>query len=294
MICPPFLRNGDNVAVISPSYAVTRDEVAGSIQVLESWGLKVREEKHAYGRLNMFSGTDDERLADLQMALDDDTIKAIFFTRGGYGLMRIIDKISWKKFLAAPKWIIGYSDITVLHSCLGKMGVKTIHGPMLRSFPENQNDSVLRLLRSLLFGLPVRYEVTGNSSGNNSSGVLCGGNLSLIYGLRGTRFDYLPEKAILFLEDTGEFLYHIDRMVQNIRLSEWSDKISGIILGDFSEMKDKEPPFIHTVNEIFLNLNIPVYTGFPAGHAEINTPMVFGSEVELISGKDQWTMRYKT
>lgn len=291
IIMPPYLRGGDKVVILSPSGAIESALIDGAADVLRSWGLQVRIAHHAKGKFGRFSGTDSERLEDLQNALDDDEVRAIVCSRGGYGAVRILDKLNFEKFRKSPKWLVGFSDITALHSAIQVNGFASVHGIMTKAIAQKENQPmVVDALRKTLFGIDAMSYKTEchklNRTGE-SIGTLIGGNLSVLYGLRGTPFDINPEGKILFIEDLGERAYHIDRMVQNLRLGDVFSKISGLIVGHFSDI-DVDTSFGDSVEEIISaavsDYNYPVCFGFPVGHEDLNFPLICGATVHLEVG----------
>jgi muramoyltetrapeptide carboxypeptidase len=287
-ITPSYLKKGDHVIVIAPAGLVDRERIMNASRVLESWGLTVDFGNHVFGQNNGYSGTDEERLLDLQEALDSAKASAIICARGGYGLSRISSKINLDTFLNQPKWVVGFSDITVLHALINKEGVETIHGPVLNSlhlFPVG--DSSPEYLRKLLFGETVTYKIPSQALNRigKARGLLVGGNFSMLYNMRGTPLDMNPEGKILFIEDVGEYLYHLDRMMMNLKNGGVLERISGLICGGFTEMKDQQIPFGKTAVEIILeavqDYSYPVAFSFPAGHQRPNYSLKMGGEIQL-------------
>ena len=293
MIKPPFLRRGTKVMVISPSGLVERSRIETACGILKGWGLEVVTGRHTYGSDGIFSGRDGERLSDLQSALDAPDITAIFCARGGYGLSRIINDVDFTKFSNHPKWVVGFSDITILHSAINnKCGICTMHAPVLNSFTSfGETDDSLSRLRSVLGANPLSYEFEATllNRHGNASGTLTGGNLSLLYNMRGTESDLKPEGKILFIEDVGEYLYHLDRMLMNLKNGGILSKINGLICGGFTEMKDQTIPFGKSAEEIINDAvkeyKYPVIFGFPAGHQQPNYPLIMGGECKIVSDK---------
>jgi len=288
MIKPNSIKEGDIVSVISPSGIVNIDEVKSGINILKDWGLRIKAGKHIYKSYNNFAGNDKQRLEDLQNALDDENVKAIFCTRGGYGLSRIVGKLNFEKFITKPKWLIGFSDITVLHSYLNnKLGIQSIHGPVLRSFSSLTNTKSLFYLHNILFNNTISYniDIKTPSIRGEIDGILIGGNLSILHNLRKTPYDIIPDNKILFIEDVNEYLYHLDRMLMSFELSGVFSKLKGIIAGGFTDMKDQKTPFGKNAQEIIYSFakeyNIPFAWGFPAGHQSPNFPLVLGAKIML-------------
>lgn len=294
MTIPPFLRTGDKVAIVAPAGLIGPEQIASAIKIIESWNLSVILGKHLFSKYYNFAGSDTERTVDLQAALDNPEIKAVFCARGGYGAIRIIDKLDWSGFIKNPKWIIGYSDMTILHACINNvLKIASVHGPMPVNFEKLMKEKQsLDYLKNLLFGKPVTYSIPNinHMSPINIEGTLIGGNLSLLYGLRGTPYDFESENSILFIEEIGEYLYHLDRMIQNFRLGNKLNGLKGIILGDFTDVKDNEISFGLTFEEIVTtasNNSFPIISHFPAGHSIPNHPLVLGSKLKITIDKEK-------
>ncbi len=289
MKIPPSIKPGDKIRIVSPAGKVKEDYVLPAVEWLQNQGYKVELGKHVFANHFQFAGTDKQRLEDLQTALDDPETAAIICSRGGYGTVRIIDKINFKNFQNHQKWLVGFSDITILHACMNNLGVATIHGAMPRYFFDengNQNEN-LNTLMKLLTGEKVNYSIETAQTGRYGkvSGELIGGNLSIISSLQGTKYEIDTAGKILFLEDIDEFLYHTDRMIHQLKLSGKLDNLAGLILGDFTDMKDNESPFGKSVHEIVQDaveeFSYPVCFGFPAGHDKKNLALAFGKTWEL-------------
>ena len=290
MTIPPFLNTGDTVAIIAPSGSLENRDIDFAIKKIKSWGLKITFGRHLHSSFYNFSGNDNQRTEDLQEALDNKDIKAIFCARGGYGLIRIIDKINWESFIKSPKWIIGFSDVTVLHSFINnRLKIATLHSPMPINFEKLTDPVSIPSLKEIIFGFPVEYTFENQNSlfHEEFSGILIGGNLSLLYSLRGTPYDFDPDNKILFIEEIDEYYYHIDRMIQNLKLGNKFSGLKGIILGGFTDIKDNEIPFGFNVSEIVTNAiktsRIPVINNFPAGHQTPNYPIKLGVKTTIKS-----------
>ena len=289
MISPPFLKAGDKVAIVATARKVSPAEMEPAILKFREWGLQVITGPHLFGADNQYSGTDEDRLSDLQMMLDDPSIKAIVAARGGYGTVRIVDNLDFTAFCRNPKWIVGYSDITVLHSHIHtQYGVETLHATMPINFPTDGSDNEATLsLKKALFGEPLQYEIkpTEYSVKGSSQGILVGGNLSILYALNGTPSDLDTQGKILFLEDLDEYLYHIDRMMLNLRRSGKLSGLAGLVIGGMSKMNDNAVPFGKTAEEIIKEAvegyGYPVCFEFPAGHIDNNCALILGRNVEL-------------
>ena len=284
MNIPPYLKQGSTIGITCPAGYVSKERVAYAITVLERWGFKVKLGKTIGTEHFYFSGTDAERLNDLQAMMDDPEIDAILMGRGGYGMSRIIDNLDMERFLEKPKWICGFSDITVLLNQLESCyDIPSLHSPMCGAFkPETENSDFLKSFYNALTGAPLRYNSPAfelNRKGT-SEGVLIGGNLALITHLVGSDSEIFTDDKILFLEDIGEHLYKIDRMMLTLKRSGKLDHLKGLILGGFTEMEDTERPFGQTVEEIIADkvkaYNYPVCFHFPSGHQDMNYTLTMG------------------
>jgi muramoyltetrapeptide carboxypeptidase len=285
---PPRLLPGDEIRIVAPASAVERDYIEKSMESLVNLGYRATLGKNAYSVFNQFAGTDKERIADFQNAIDDPKVKAIFGARGGYGSVRIIDKIDFSALKKFSKWIAGFSDITVFHSLLNsKFKMETLHSPMPVNFESPQFTVNLSQLNSILQGQKPKMTVSGNSLNRNGHGKgrLVGGNLSILYSLQSTPYELNTKNKILFIEDVGEQLYHLDRMLNNFLLSDKLKYLKGLIVGGMTDMQDKKRPFGMTPYEIVLDIvqqyDYPVLFDFPAGHTDNNVPFILGAEVEI-------------
>ena len=299
MKTPPPIKPGDKIRIVSPAGKVAEKYVLPAVEWLTQQGYKVELGKHVFAGHFQFAGTDAERLEDLQAALDDPETAAIICSRGGYGTVRIIDKLDCRNFKKHPKWLVGFSDITILHICINNLGVATIHGAMPRYFFNDNNlpTENLETLMQLLTGQPVQYKIKSqdfNRKGK-TKGELVGGNLSIISSLHGTKYELDTRGKILFLEDIDEFLYHTDRMIHQLKLSGKLDQLVGLVIGDFTDMKDNESPFGKTVHEIIAEavaeFDYPICFGFPAGHDKKNLALAFGMKWELEVSEQEVMLR---
>jgi muramoyltetrapeptide carboxypeptidase len=284
MKIPRLLKPNDKVVILSPSGKIEAQWVEGLKQVLEEYGLVVSVAEHTLCEAGRFAGTDEDRIADLQAAVSDPQVSAIFCSRGGYGLARIIDKIDFSPLKDDPKWVVGFSDITVLHNALSLVGVASIHGIMAKHITLRAEG--LDNLMAMLFGENVGYEVASHEMNKvgEASGQLIGGNLSVLYGLRGTPFDLDYEGKILFIEDLSERLYHVDRMIQNLRLGGVFKQIKGLVVGQFTDIDEDDsfPNGVYgVISEAVKDCNIPVCFNFPAGHVDNNHPLMMGAQYSL-------------
>ena len=287
---PPYLKKGDTIGITCPAGYLAKEKAQTCIATLQSWGYEVMVGKTLGGNSkNYFSGTDEERLNELQAMLDDDSIKAILCGRGGYGVGRIIDKIDFTKFKRKPKWIIGFSDITVLHSHLNsKLKIASLHAPMASAFNNEgfKNVYVLSLQKALV-GKKAKYQCAVHPFNKigTVSGELVGGNLALLAHLVGTTSDINTKNKILFIEDIGEYIYNVDRMFYQLKRSGKLDKLTGLIVGGFAEMKDTIRPFGKTtyevINDIVKEYDYPVCFNFPVSHEKENYALKVGLTYKL-------------
>jgi muramoyltetrapeptide carboxypeptidase len=289
MITPAFLKPGDTVGIVATARKVTRDEIEPAVKTIESWGFSVVCGTNLYAEENQFAGSDELRTTDLQQMLDNTGIKAIICARGGYGTVRIIDKLNFTSFEKHPKWIVGYSDITVLHSHIHRhLGIETLHATMPLNFPgDGSSSSAVEALRKTLFGETPDYQFIPAplSRNGHERGLVVGGNLSILCSLSGTPSELETEGKILFLEDLDEYLYHIDRMMMNLKRGGKLDRLAGLVVGGMSQMRDNTIPFGRTAGQIIADAvkeyKYPVLFGFPAGHQDENLPLILGREAVL-------------
>ena len=284
-----YLSQGDLVAVVAPAGRVEQEQILPAIEWLEEKGFRVKTGKHLYQKHYQFSARDHERAEDLQEALDDPEVRAVLFARGGYGTIRIINKLNFSNFKRHPKWLAGFSDITLLHNVCRNMGIPSLHGPMCRNF---MNDKLMpryevEKMMGILMGEQAAYsfEYQQDNRRGSATGLLTGGNLSLLYSLLGTPYDVETRGKILFVEETSEYLYHIDRMMNSLRLAGKLEGLKGLVAGQFTEISDNPDPFGKSVQEIIMDAAegyaFPVCFGLEAGHGGINLPLVFGKSWKL-------------
>ena len=288
MKIPPYLQPGDTIAIVCPAGFMPAERAKACIQTLKKWGYKVVKGKTLGGKSkNYFSGTDEERLQDLQQFIDDPNVDAILCGRGGYGTTRILDGIDWKAFKKNPKWIIGFSDITVLHGYMHEqLGIASIHGPMAGAFNDGENRFTFSL-KDTLEGKPVQYNSAAhpfNRTGKIKAPVI-GGNLCLMAHSIGSNAEYNTDGKILFIEDVGEQLYNIDRMMLQLKRAGKLKKLKGLIVGGFSDNKDTERPFGKTAYEIIAEAveeyKYPTCFGFPISHERENVAIAIGQTYAL-------------
>lgn len=284
-VAPAYLKKGDKIGVLACARKISPDEIQPAIDLLNSWGLEVVLSKNLFCVDNQFAGTDEERAEDLQAMLDNTSVKAVISARGGYGTMRIIGKIDFTQFKKNPKWVLGYSDITALLSHINNIGIETLHATMPINFMKNEEAT--ETLRKALFGENLNYTVNAHPLNRKGAAEaeLTGGNLSILYALSGSVSDINTKGKILFIEDLDEYLYHIDRMMLNLKRSGKLNDLAGLIVGGMSDMRDNTVPFGKTAEEIIFEAvkeyNYPVCFNFPAGHVDRNLALYFGRKVKL-------------
>ena len=296
LIKPEYLTKGDTIAIVAPSGVLKNYDnyINKAKELLKSWGLNVIVGKNVFNDDGHFAGTDNERTLDFQNALDDKSIKGIWCARGGYGAVRVIDNLNFEKYKLEPKWIIGYSDITAIHNELHILNSESIHAIMCKSLNELDidNSESVSLLKKTLFGEKISYKIKTNSYNieGSTSGKLVGGNLTLLHCMLGSKSSINTEGKILFIEDLGEYLYHIDRMLYSLKRAGYFDNLNGLIVGDFTDLRKNTTPFGRNLKELILEIisdyNIPVVFDFPAGHGKENFPLILGREIELIVEKE--------
>jgi muramoyltetrapeptide carboxypeptidase len=294
-ILPPYLKNGDTIGIVCPAGYMAAERILPCVHTLKSWGFRVKIGKTVGGTSsNYFSGTDDDRLEDLQEMLDDEEISAILFGRGGYGLSRIIDQVSFKKFRKSPKWILGYSDISLLHAHIyANYEIATAHSPMAGAFQEaGPEDPYILSIRNLLTGGKASYSCGPHpfNRKGEAEGMLMGGNLTLLAHAVGGHSDFKTKGLILFMEDIGEYLYNVDRMLHQLKAAGKFHKLSALVIGSFTDLKDTERPFgqdaYEIIHDILQEYEFPVCYGFPIGHVRENVALKCGAGFSLKVGKE--------
>ena len=285
-IYPPNLNSGDKAIIISPSGNIDLQYINGACQVLQNWGLVVEIATHAKGQYGRFGGTVDQRITDLQQAMDDPDVRLIFCSRGGYGIVHLLDKLNFEGIKKYPKWIVGYSDITALHLALLQDGIVSLHAPMARHLTEDSLDIASSYLKDSLFINMPEYSLDSHSLNREGlvRGKLFGGNLAVLSGLIGTPYMVVPENGILFIEDIGEAPYKIDRMMWQLKLSGILSRISALIIGQFTDCQ--EDPLMgstiyESIRDIVKDYNYPLVFNFPVGHVKENYSLLHGAVVEL-------------
>lgn len=293
---PPYLQYGDKIAIISPSGNIDPTLIDNAAGILESWGLTPIIGKNAKNQYGRYAGTRTERLEDLQWAFDQKDIKAVLCSRGGYGLVQIIDDVDFSHFELYPKWLIGFSDITILHLAIAAYDISSLHGVMAKDI--STNGEAANRLKQLLFGELSEYSDILPHPLNRAGkcqGKIIGGNLAVMCGMRGTHFDLDPEEKILFIEDIGEKPYQIDRYIWNLKIGGILEQISGLIVGQFNEY-DEDEDMKTTVYELIADAvaeyNYPTIFGFSAGHIDDNYSIPFGVQTTMNVTNDGATLKF--
>ena len=290
LIQPELLKSGDTISILAPSGVLNNfdNKITKAINIFKSWGLNVVLGNHIYDKNGHFAGTDKNREKDFQKALDNKNIKAIWCARGGYGAVRIIDKLNFDNYLKNPKWIIGFSDITVIHNKLNFLNSESIHAMMITGFEDiDQNNDSLSKLKNVLFGDSLSYSITSNKNNKTgkSEGIIVGGNLTLIQSTIGSKTELKMKDKILFIEEIGEYAYHIDRMLYSLKRAGYFENCKGLIVGQISDVKKNTTDFGRSINELILDVldeyNFPILFDFPAGHEKTNFPIILGRKVIL-------------
>ena len=291
LVQPNHLKIGDSIAIVAPAgILINKEEIIEKAKILaESWGLKVLIGEHVFSQNNHFAGTDHQRASDFQKALDNPNIKAIWSARGGYGSVRILDKLDLTKFKLNPKWIIGYSDVTALHSHFHNLGIETIHAMMGSSmaFDDQETKESIETFRKALFGEELKYTIPSSIENKKGTGegLLVGGNLSLLYSLLGSNSQINTDQKILFIEDIGEYKYHIDRMLQGLKRAGYFEYCKGLIVGDMSNIRKNTTPWGSSIEQLILDVvtdyEFPVLFNFPAGHETDNRALILGKMAQM-------------
>lgn len=294
---PPYLTKGDTIAIVAPA-GILKDKkeiIQKAKETAESWGLHVIIGKNVFNQNHHFAGTDEERINDFQKALNNPHVKAIWGARGGYGSIRILDQLDFSSFKKHPKWIIGYSDVTAIHSQVHNLGTETIHGMMGTSFQFDleENKHSIETLRKALFGEEMSYEIISSKYNRKgeAKGQLIGGNLTILLTMLGSESQLDTKGKILFIEEIGEYKYHIDRMLQSLKRAGYFDGLNGLIVGDMSNIKKNTTKWGSSIEQLILDAvaeyDFPVIFGLPAGHEIDNRALLLGREVIISSKKDK-------
>jgi len=293
MIRPAYLKKGDKIAIVSPARSITFEEVHPAIRFFQRHDLEVVLGSYVFSRQHQFAGSDEQRYRDFQHMLDDEKIRAIVCSRGGYGTVRIIDKLDFTRFRENPKWIVGFSDATVLHAHISRQfGIETLHAAMPVNMQGENKGETMQTMMNALFGKRITYSYPkpGLAREGRSEGVLVGGNLSILFSLMGSVSEPDMAGKILFLEDVDEYLYHVDRMMMNLKRAGKLDNLKGLIVGGMTGMKDNAIPFGKTAGEIIADAvkdyTFPVCFDFPAGHQDTNLALILGRKVSFSVDKE--------
>ncbi|NND88444.1 MAG: LD-carboxypeptidase [Flavobacteriaceae bacterium] len=291
MVTPPYLAIGDRVGIISTARKISRTEIQDLIDLLTEWQLQPVMGSTIDAESDQYAGDDNLRRNDLQKMLNDPSIKAIWCAKGGYGTVRLIDNLNFDSFIESPKWIIGYSDITVLHAAVQRLGFESLHANMALEI-RSKTSETRQTIQQALFGktLQVSTKASPLNRLGDASGVLVGGNLSVLYSILGSETQIDTKDRILFIEDLDEYLYHIDRMMMNLKRNGLFRSIRALIVGGMNDMNDNTIPFGKTAEEIILeavkDYDFPVCFNFPSGHIEDNRALILGRNVHLSVNKD--------
>jgi muramoyltetrapeptide carboxypeptidase len=295
---PKKLQKGDTIAIVAPAKGIEKHFIDFAVKCIEAHGFKAIVSKHCLGQFNYFSGTLKERSNDMQWAIDNDDIKAILCARGGYGCIQILDRINWAGFINDPKWLLGFSDITVFHQHLAKIGAASIHSTMPLNFEANSSAALETLFAGIQDKkLHYKWQTNQGNVVGEAEGSIIGGNLTVLTGLIGTKHQPDFQNTILFLEDVGEPLYAIDRHFYQLSKSGILDQIRGLIIGDFSGLKDTNPPYGKDLFEIikshFIYHSIPIAFEFPAGHLADNRALIFGKNAAFVAHENGAELIYE-
>lgn len=297
MKTPKPLNPGDAVGIVATARKVSEAEIAPAFRQIEKWGYRPVAAPHLFAEKHQMAGTPKQRTKDFQNFLNDGEIKAILCARGGYGTVQIIDDLDFSTFVKNPKWVTGYSDVTVLHNTINNLGIESIHGPMAFNFAREHSSS-LHSLRQIWQGErpPLQFKPQPFQVSGSATGTLLGGNLSMLYSQTGSFSALQTDNAILFMEDLDEYLYHIDRMMMNLTRNHYFRKAAGFITGTLSDMNDNSIPFGETATQIIHRhlhpLSKPLAMGAPAGHCNPNMPLIMGATVSLTANEHKAQLEY--
>lgn len=303
LIQPPYLKAGDTVAIVAPSGILKHrnEEIERAKRLLKQWNLNVVVGKHVFNQANHFAGTDQERCEDFQNALDNPNIKAIWCARGGYGTVRILDKLDYTKFLEQPKWIIGYSDITALHNQIHNIGVQSLHAMMCVSLPKDESEieQTIATFKKAIFGETLSYTLQGsnyNQVGEVTAPIV-GGNLTMLHTMLGSKTSIDTSGKILFIEEIGEYKYHIDRMLQSLKRAGYFDQCKGVIVGDMTKLRKNTTLWGTSIEQLILDAladyDFPIAFNMPAGHEDDNRALILGRKATLKVEKTKSTLVFE-
>lgn len=303
LIKPPYLKKGDTVAIVAPAGILKNRyaEIQKAKALLKTWGLHAIVGDNVFKQGHHFAGTDDERCEDFQNALDNPAVRAIWCARGGYGSARILDKLDWSTFKKKPKWIIGYSDITALHSTVYNLGYQSLHAMMCTSLQDALADipETIATFKNAIFGTPNAYRLSASkyNKAGEASGVLIGGNLTILHTMLGSKTSLDTSGSILFIEEIGEYKYHIDRMLRSLKRAGYFDTCSGVIIGDMTKIKKNTTPWGSSIEQLILDVlseyNFPVAFNMKAGHEKDNRALTFGERAQLNVSKTETLVTFE-
>lgn len=302
LVRPPYLKAGDTVAIVAPSGVLKNKEaeIGYAQDLLKSWGLHSVLGEHLFADAHHFAGTDEQRAADLQKAMDDSTISAIWSGRGGYGTVRVLDRLDYTNYRKKPKWLIGYSDITALHNQMHNEGFESIHAIMAAGITEDLKgiEESVATFKDAIFGKPLAYTLKGSSYNKvgATSGELVGGNLTLLHTMLGSETSIDVAGKILFIEEVGEHLYHTDRMLQSLKRAGYFDQCKGVLVGDFSKIRKNTTPWGSGIEQLILDAlaeyDFPIAFEMPTGHEDDNRAIILGRHIDLTVGKDKTIVKF--
>ncbi|CAM1340071.1 S66 peptidase family protein [Tenacibaculum amylolyticum] len=296
LVTPPYLQKGDTIAIVAPAGILKNRKhvIDAAKELAESWGLHVIIGKHVFTQAHHFAGTDAQRCQDFQEALDNPKIKAIWSARGGYGSVRILDKLDFTKFKKQPKWVIGYSDITAFHNHIHNLGVATLHAMMGTSMQDKPEDipETIETFRKALFGEELVYTIRSSNYNRvgEAEGVLVGGNIAILASMLGSDSQMNTDGKILFIEEIGEYKYAIDRMLQSLKRAGYFRKVKAVIVGDMTKVRKNTTPWGSSIEQLILDIvpkDIPVLFDFPAGHEPDNRALLMGKNILLKVGNKE-------
>lgn len=298
LIMPEYLKKGDTVGILATARKIDLATIEPGIKLLESWGLKVVIGKTIGKEQNQLAGADWQRATDFQEMLDNPAIKAIWAAKGGYGTVRIVDRINFTNFKKKPKWVIGFSDMTVMHSHINNMDIGTLHAIMAIS-AKSATPEAIESFRKALFGEKLEYHIPAHPFNKKgmAQGELVGGNLSVLYSIQGSKSAVDMKGKILFIEDLDEYLYHIDRMMMNLKRNGSLDGLKGIIVGGMTSMNDNDIPWgkdaLEIIEDVVKDLKIPIAYNFPAGHIKDNRALILGKNVTLDVNDKETVLKFE-
>jgi muramoyltetrapeptide carboxypeptidase len=299
MYTPPVLKEGDKIMLVAPAGKIIKESLEKAHEIFTLWGLKVVVGENAGEEFFRFAGTDEQRLSDMQKAIDDPSVKAVICIRGGYGAVRLIQRLDFARFKVTPKWIVGFSDVTVFHAYLNHvLNCESLHAIMPASFGRPDTSTAMETLRKALFGKKLDYGIPPHELNRlgYAKSELTGGNLSILYSLLGTPFDPETRNKILFIEETGEYLYHFDRMMQSMKMAGKLEGLEGLIVGKINKMRDTRADFgqeaYEIIHDVVRDYDYPVLFGFPAGHTGDNRALIMGRQVSLQADNNNVTVRF--